>query len=311
MKKYNFTIKGLDCANCIDHLEEALKKVPIIKNVTIDFVRQKLIFECLEENKNRTLEEIIKIIEKEEPGVKIMNEKIGFKEKRNSKLIQIIICIFLFLIALFFNFHSYLITNILYFLSYIVVGYDVIFKAFRNIMKGKIFDENFLMTIATIGAFFIGQYPEAVIVMLLYQIGEMFQDYAVDKSRGSITSLMDIRPDYANLYKDGKVEKVDPKDVKVGDIILIKPGEKIPLDGVVIEGESFLNTFALTGEATLKHVKPHDEVLSGSLNSEKVLKLKVTKEFALSTVSKILDLVENASTRKSKSENFISKFAKY
>ena len=167
------------------------------------------------------------------------------------------------------------------------------------------------MTIATIGAFFIGEFPEAVAVMLFYQVGELFQSYAVDKSRKSVTALMDIRPDYANLYHDKKTEKIDPNKVKVGDIILIKPGEKIPLDGVVVEGASYLNTLALTGESMPRSVTEGDEVLSGCINNEGILKVKVTKEFGESTVSKILDLVENASSRKSKSENFISKFAKY
>ena len=167
------------------------------------------------------------------------------------------------------------------------------------------------MTIATLGAFFISEFPEAVAVMLFYQVGELFQSYAVDKSRKSVASLMDIRPDYANLYRDKKTERVDPNKVKVGDIILIKPGEKIPLDGIVVEGSSTLNTLALTGEAVPKSVSVNDEVLSGCINNEGILKVKVTKEFGESTVSKILDLVENASSRKSKSENFISKFAKY
>ena len=167
------------------------------------------------------------------------------------------------------------------------------------------------MTIATIGAFFIREFPEAVAVMLFYQVGELFQSYAVDKSRKSVASLMDIRPDYANLYHDKKTERVDPNKVKVGDIILIKPGEKIPLDGVVVEGTSYLNTLAITGEAVPRSVSENDEVLSGCINNEGLLKVKVTKEFGESTVSKILDLVENASSRKSKSENFISKFAKY
>ena len=184
-------------------------------------------------------------------------------------------------------------------------------KALRNIFKGKVFDENFLMTVATIGAFCIGEFPEAVAVMLFYQVGELFQSYAVDKSRKSVASLMDIRPDYANVYREDEVERVDPDEVNIGEIILVKPGEKIPLDGVVVEGESMLNTQALTGEAVPRKVSISDEVLSGCINNDGILKIKVSKEFGESTVSKILDLVENASSRKSKSENFISKFAKY
>ena len=232
-------------------------------------------------------------------------------KKMKKKLIRIIISFILLVIAFILKLDNTIINNILFIISYLIVGYDIILKAIRNITRGKVFDENFLMTIATIGAFFIGEFPEAVAVMLFYQVGELFQSYAVDKSRKSVASLMDIRPDYANLYHDKKTERVDPNKVKVGDIILIKPGEKIPLDGIVIEGSSTLNTLALTGEAVPRSISVNDEVLSGCINNEGILKVKVTKEFGESTVSKILDLVENASSRKSKSENFISKFAKY
>ena len=232
-------------------------------------------------------------------------------DKMKKQLIKIIIALILFIIALILNFKLEIINNILFIISYIIVGYDVVFKAIRNIIRGKVFDENFLMTIATIGAFGINEFPEAVAVMLFYQVGELFQSYAVDKSRKSVALLMDIRPDYANLYHDGEIKKVDPDNVNIGEIILIKPGEKVPLDGIVIEGDSRLNTLALTGEAIPRHVKNGDKVLSGSINTDGLLKVKVSKEFGESTVSKILDLVENASSRKSKSENFISKFAKY
>ena len=232
-------------------------------------------------------------------------------KKMKKKLIRIIISFILLVLAFTLKLDNTIINNILFITSYIIIGYDIILKALRNITRGKVFDENFLMTIATIGAFFIGEFPEAVAVMLFYQVGELFQSYAVDKSRKSVSELMDIRPDYANLYHDEKTERVDPNKVKVGDIILIKPGEKIPLDGIVVEGNSLLNTLALTGESMPKSVTEGDEVLSGCINNEGILKVKVTKEFGESTVSKILDLVENASSRKSKSENFISKFAKY
>lgn len=232
-------------------------------------------------------------------------------KKMKKKLIRIIISFILLILAFILKLDNIIINNILFITSYIIIGYDIILKALRNITRGKVFDENFLMTIATIGAFFIGEFPEAVAVMLFYQVGELFQSYAVDKSRKSVASLMDIRPDYANLYHDEKTEIVDPNKVKIGDIILIKPGEKIPLDGIVVEGSSTLNTLALTGESMPRSVTEGDEVLSGCINNEGILKVKVTKEFSESTVSKILDLVENASSRKSKSENFISKFAKY
>lgn len=203
------------------------------------------------------------------------------------------------------------IANILFIISYIIVGFEIVKKAFRNITRGKIFDENFLMTVATIGAFFVGEFPEAVTVMLFYQIGELFQSFAVDKSRKSIASLMDIRPDYANLVDGDDIKKVKPDTVKIGDIILVKPGEKIPLDGIIIEGESFIDTKALTGESVPRSVKSGENVLSGTINQTGILKVKVEKKFGESTVSKILDLVENASSKKSKSENFISKFARY
>ena len=225
--------------------------------------------------------------------------------------IKIIISAILFVLALVIPFSNEWINNGLFIISYLVVGFEILKKAVRNIFRGKVFDENFLMAVATIGAFAIGEFPEAVAVMLFYQVGELFQSYAVDKSRKSIASLMDIRPDYANIEKDGKVEKVDPDEVKIGDIIIVKTGEKIPLDGVVVEGTSSLDTMALTGESVPRVVKTEDEVLSGCINKDGLLKIRVTKEFGESTVSKILDLVENASSKKSKSENFITKFAKY
>lgn len=225
--------------------------------------------------------------------------------------VKIIISAILFVLALVIPFSNEWINNGLFIISYLVVGFEILKKAVRNIFRGKVFDENFLMAVATIGAFAIGEFPEAVAVMLFYQVGELFQSYAVDKSRKSIASLMDIRPDYANIEKDGKIEKVDPDEVKIGDIIIVKTGEKIPLDGVVVEGTSSLDTMALTGESVPRVVKTEDEVLSGCINKDGLLKIRVTKEFGESTVSKILDLVENASSKKSKSENFITKFAKY
>lgn len=225
--------------------------------------------------------------------------------------IKIIISAILFVLALVIPFSNEWINNGLFIISYLVVGFEILKKAVRNIFRGKVFDENFLMAVATIGAFAIGEFPEAVAVMLFYQVGELFQSYAVDKSRKSIASLMDIRPDYANIEKDGKIEKVDPDEVKIGDIIIVKTGEKIPLDGVVVEGRSSLDTMALTGESVPRVVKTEDEVLSGCINKDGLLKIRVTKEFGESTVSRILDLVENASSKKSKSENFITKFAKY
>ncbi len=226
-------------------------------------------------------------------------------------LIKIIISFILFVIALVVPFQNIWVNKIIYVISYLIVGLEIILKAIRNIIRGKVFDEHFLMSIATIGAFIIGEFPEAVAVMLFYQIGELFQSYAVDKSRKSIVALMDIRPDYANIKKDGDIVKVDPDDVKIDDIIVVKPGEKVPLDGIVIKGNSYVDTKALTGESVPRKIEQNDEILSGFINQKGVLEIKVTKEFENSTVSKILDLVENASSKKSKSENFITKFAKY
>lgn len=228
-----------------------------------------------------------------------------------QNFLKIVITFIFVLIVLIINFDNERINNILCIIAYIVIGLDIVLKALKNMFKGKVFDENFLMSISTIGALFIGEYLEAVAVMLFYQIGELFQDYAVNKSRGNIAKLMDIRPDYANLVKDNKTIKVTPNDVKIDDIILIKPGEKIPLDGIVIDGESRLNTVALTGESVPKKVIKNNEVLSGCINEESPLKVQVTKKYSKSTVNKILNLVENASNKKSKSENFISKFSKY
>ena len=228
-----------------------------------------------------------------------------------KRIQKIIIALILFILGLIINVDNIWINNTLFILSYILVGYDILKKAFRNITRGKVFDENFLMAVATIGAFFVGELEEAVAVMLFYQIGEVFQSYAVNKSRKSIAFLMDIRPDYANLLIGKEIKKVSPEDVEIGSTILVKPGEKIPIDGIVIDGDSSLDTKALTGEVIPKDVLVGDEVLSGCINLNGLLKIKTVQKFENSTVSKILDLVENASSRKSKSENFISKFAKY
>lgn len=200
---------------------------------------------------------------------------------------------------------------LIFLVPYLIIGWDVLFKAVRNILRGQIFDENFLMAIATVGAFVLGDFSEGVLVLLFYQIGELFQSYAVGKSRKSITSLMDIRPDYANVEKNGVLEQVDPDDVSIGDIIVVKPGEKIPLDGTVIEGNSSVNTAALTGESVPRDVTNGDAVISGCINQNGVLRIEVNKEFSESTVSQILDLVENSMQKKSKSENFITKFSRY
>lgn len=203
-----------------------------------------------------------------------------------------------------------IISLVIYIIGYVIVGAEVVIEAIENIVKGEVFDENFLMTVATIGAFFIGEYPEAVMVMLLFAIGELFEEYAEEKSRKSISELMDIRADYANIKRKEKIEKVSPEEVKIGDIIIIRPGEKVPLDGIVKSGSSNLDTKALTGETIPKEVKEKDEILSGCINLTGMITVEVTKEFGESTVSKILDLVENASSKKANTENFITKFSK-
>lgn len=228
-----------------------------------------------------------------------------------KEIIKILTSLVLLLIALLVPIDNQIIKITIYVIAYLVVGFEVLKKAIENIFKGKVFDENFLMTIATIGAFAIGEYPEAVTVMLLYQVGETFQDYAVDNSKKSIENLMNIRPDFANVLRENAEIKVNPEEVKVGEIIIVKPGEKIPLDGKVIEGESMLDTTALTGESVPRKANKGDNVFSGCINQTGVLRIQVNKEFGESTVSKILNLVENAEDKKSKSENFITKFAKY
>ena len=228
-----------------------------------------------------------------------------------KQIIQIISALILFIIGLCVKFENAWISRVIYFVSYVIVGGKIVVEAIKNIFKGELFDEHFLMAIATIGAIAIGEYPEAVAVMLFYQIGEMFQDYAVDKSKKSITELMNIRPDYANVKRGGEILKVKPEEVKIDEIIVVKPGEKIPLDGIVIDGKSMVDTSSLTGESLPRNVKKDDEVLSGCINQSGTLTVKVIKGFKESTVHKILDLVENASNKKSKSENFITKFAKY
>ena len=228
-----------------------------------------------------------------------------------KRLWRIIIGAALLATAVLLNLNNEWLQIALFIISYIIVGGDVVKRAVNNIFKGQVFDENFLMSIATIGAFFIGEYPEGVAVMLFYQVGELFQSYAVGKSRKSIASLMDIRPDYANVKKGDELVKVDPDEVQIGDIIVIKAGEKIPLDGKVIEGSSMIDTSALTGESVPREVEVGSDILSGCININGVITAEVTKEFGESTVSKILDLVENASSKKSNSEQFITKFARY
>lgn len=232
----------------------------------------------------------------------------SFGQKKT--LIRIIVGFAALLIASFLPIDGYF-QFIAYLVPYLIIGYDIIWKALRNIVHGQVFDENFLMTIATVGAFLLGEYREGCAVMLFYQVGELFQSVAVGKSRKSISSLMNIRPDYANLEKNGSIIETDPEEVSIGDIIIIRPGEKIPLDGVIVEGSTNVDTSALTGESVPRSLTDGDDVISGCINVNGVIRVRVTKEFGESTVSKILDLVENSSSKKAKAENFITKFARY
>ena len=231
-------------------------------------------------------------------------------KKQKKVLTRVIIAAVLIVVFSFLPIEGY-VAFALFMIPYLVIGYDILIKAVKGIMNRQVFDENFLMAVATVGAIALGDYREGVAVMLFYQIGELFQSYAVGKSRRNISDLMDIRPDYANIERDGEIEEVDPDEVEIGSIIVVKPGEKVPIDGVIIEGNTTLNTSALTGESVPRDAAEGDEVISGCINMTGVLRIKTTKEFGESTVSKILDMVENASSRKSRSENFISKFAKY
>lgn len=235
------------------------------------------------------------------------------KQKKTLKRI-IAAAVLTVLLALLFHFVElpWFVQLVLWLVPYLVIGHDVLRKAFMGIKNGEVFDENFLMAVATVGAIGCGEYAEGVAVMLFYQIGELFQAVAVGKSRQNISALMDIRPDYANIEaEDGSLEQVDPDDVEIGTVIVVRPGEKVPIDGVVVEGTSTLNTSALTGESVPREITVDQDVISGCVNLTGLLKIRTTKEFGESTVSKILDLVENSSMKKSKSENFITKFARY
>lgn len=314
-------IKGLECPQCAAKIEHNLNALDEIKAATVDVLGKKIV---INPNKKFSSEDITKLVQKEvdrvEEGVTVLMPNSAIEEdeeieetKENFKSIRnrFILGAIILAAAIFVPKNLFVPRLILFLISYFTVGYDVLFKAVKNIKKGQIFDENFLMAIATLGAFAIKEFPEAVSVMLFYQIGEMFQDLAVGKSRKSITSLMNIRPDYANLKIEGEIKKVLPKEVKLGDIIVIKPGEKVALDGKITNGSSTFDTSALTGEAIPRTFEIGDEILSGFINTTNLVEIEVTKSFENSTISKILDLVQNASSKKSKTENFITKFARF
>ena len=336
-------LKGLDCANCANKIENKVNKLESVEEAVLNFSLSLLIVNLKENSDvNKVEEEIKTIVNKLEPHVIVSKYDNNIKEKKNvctseccgghahnveekheeshdhnhsegislRDKVTLAIGFILFAIAIFIGEEKSYVPYI-YALSYVLVGGKVVLSAIRNIFRGQVFDENFLMTVATLGAFAIGNHPEGVAVMIFYEIGELFQSYAVNRSRKSISSLMDIRADYANLIIDGEEKKVDPSEIKIDDIIVIKPGERVPLDGIVIEGNSSLDTSALTGESLPRNIELNDEILAGVINLTGVIRVKVTKEFGESTVSRILELVQNASSKKAQTEKFITKFARY
>ncbi|HPW42169.1 MAG TPA: heavy metal translocating P-type ATPase, partial [Bacillota bacterium] len=303
-------------------MDLGIKSLEGIRNSSIDFVTKKLKLEIFESaDAAAAIKEVKQIVRNIKPDVKlkeITNRKAweaDSEEKNESgikrlKPFQFGIGAAFFAAAVLLKLSAG-VELAMYLTAYLLVGGEVLIKSIRNIFRGQVFDENFLMSLATIGAFAIGEYSEGVAVMIFYQIGEMFQDLAVDRSRRSIKELMDIRPDYANLVSEGRVIQVPPEDVPVGAYIIVKPGERVPLDGRITEGRSMLDTSALTGESVPREANAGDEILAGFINNSGVLTVEVSKEFGESTVSKILDMVENASSKKSPTENFITKFARY
>ncbi|MFA6941409.1 MAG: heavy metal translocating P-type ATPase [Clostridiaceae bacterium] len=311
-------LQGLDCANCAAKIEKKVNSLKGVSHASLNFATKKLAITTNGQDDDYDfVSEAIKIIKAIEPDVQVINKKAenaDSQESDESNILKRKWIIFGISASLFFCAMALplplLAKIILYLISYILSGGKVIIKAVKNITKGRVFDENFLMSIATVGAFGTGQYPEGAAVMLFYQIGELLQSMAVDKSRRSIKSLMDIRPDYANLKVGTDTKKVSPDTVNIGDIIIVKPGEKVPLDGIVIEGTSMVDTSALTGESIPREIEAGNDILSGFINKNGLLTIKVTKEFGQSTVSKILSLVENAASKKAPTENFITKFAR-
>ncbi|MFD3448406.1 heavy metal translocating P-type ATPase [Microbacteriaceae bacterium 4G12] len=317
-KKQILLLKGLDCANCAAKIEAEVQQIPGVITSTVDFVTKKLIIEVADQNQLSTIvKQATAVVKRLEPDVEVeetdhsisVDHDHGSSEMKRM-IIRLITGALLTGIAAFTPMSSIL-QIALFVIAYIVIGGEIVIRALKNIAHGKVFDENFLMAVATLGAFAIKEFPEAVSVLLFYQVGELFQSVAVNRSRKSISALMDIRPDYANLQTSAGTKRVSPETVAVGDIIIIKPGEKVPLDGKVMMGTSMMDTSALTGESVPRTVERGNEVLSGCINKSGVLTVEVTKEYGDSTVSKILDLVQNASSRKAPTENFITKFARY
>lgn len=315
-------LRGLDCASCAGKIEDRTAKLEGVKTASLDFVNKKIKVDIENElDRDRIKDSIIKLVNKFEPGVEVLDLSIKDMDSSHDhshehgnfdthELIRIVSSLILFIIPPLLKLQGGIRLST-YLLAYFIVGYDVLIRAGKNLVNRTPFDENFLMTLATIGAFIIGEYPEGVAVMLFYQVGELFQGMAVNRSRKSIKALTDIMPDYANLEKDNEIVVVDPTEVRIGDYIIIKPGEKVPLDGLVVEGESSLDTSNITGESVPRSIGVGNQIISGVINNQGLLKVKVEKEFGESTVTKILDLVENASSRKAPTEQFITKFARY
>ncbi len=313
MKSYR--LEGLDCANCAMKIEKGVQKINGVKEATVNFTSGKLTIDAEEDHLATIEQETKKVVKELEPDVKVTEidkEKVSEhgNEKERNTLFRILFSLAGIALLLLFDFNE-LIRLIGYLLIYLLIGYDVVKKAVMNIVKGKIFDENFLMSVATIGAMLIGEYPEAVAVMLFYQIGEYFQGLAVSHSRKSIRELMAIRPETAHVQTAEGLMTVNPEDVLIGQFVLVKPGERVPLDGTIIEGESLVDTSALTGESVPKSVYVGETVLSGFINKNKPFLVQVEKSYENSTISKLLELVENASSKKAPAENFITKFARY
>ncbi len=311
-----FRLEGLDCADCAAKLEGKISEIPGIEHAQVDFMTLSASYECAPKDDQRIEAEMRKIIAEMEPEVIVtrleklagMPEEHEEEEEDSGKVLkQIILGAVLLILGLFFQGTA---RNVLMLAAYAVLGYEILIRAVKNIGRGQLFDENFLMTVATVAAIFLKDYAEAAGVMLFYQIGEYFQDQAVAKSKKSIGDLMNIRPDYAVVSRDGEFVQVSPEEVEIGEIVRVKPGEKVPLDGVVVSGSSSLNTASLTGESKPRDVETGDEVISGSVNETGLLEIRVTKEFGESTVAKILDLVQNSQTKRAKAENFITKFSR-
>lgn len=341
-KEFKLNLEGLDCANCANKIENRVNKLEEVEEASVNFSLGRINIKIENENnKDNVIGKVIKIVKELEPDVVVKEDgkqKINRqlhsyehqhcndgccinseeneidKEKDNAGFFKknwgIISGIVIYIFALIFK-DTQCVNLALFLISYVLVGGKVVMTAVKNISRGQVFDENFLMTIATLGAIAIREYPEAVAVMIFYEIGELFQSYAVNRSRKSITSLMDLRSDYANLLTENGEIKVDPEEINIDDIIVVKPGEKVPLDGILIEGECSLDTSALTGESIPRDIQVNDEVLSGTINLNSVIKMKVTKEFGESTISRILEMVENAGSKKAHTEKFITKFCKY